>query len=135
MSATRQLQTAVFEALKADVAVSAIIDDRVYDRMPSDGDYPCVTFGPSQSVPEDLNCIAVRFDTLQLDCWSVDQGRLGPVRDLADAVKAALHNADLDLATHALARLTVEQMRVFLDPDGVTGHGVVVLEALIEERS
>lgn len=135
MSAGAELQKAVFDALVADAAIGALVGDRIYDRMPSDGDYPCITFGASSTVPEDLACITARFETLQLDCWSQDQGRLWPTRELADAVKVALHRASLTLATHALVRLEVEQMRVFLDVDGITGHGVVAFEATIEERN
>ncbi|MBF9042956.1 DUF3168 domain-containing protein [Rhodobacterales bacterium HKCCE4037] len=135
MSAADDLQKAIYDHLVADAAIHALVEDRIYDRMPSDGDYPCITFGPSQTVPEDMDCITARIETLQLDCWTQSQGRLGPARVLADAVKTSLHNRALDLATHALARLSVEQMRVFGDRDAVTAHGVVVLEAEIEERT
>lgn len=134
MSAAAALQKAVYDALVADAGVGAIVGDRIYDRMPSDGDYPCLTFGPSQTLPEDMYCITARVEVLQIDCWSRDQGRLWPTRALADAVKTALHKASLDLQVHALARLDVDQVRVFLDADRITGHGVVTLEAEIEER-
>ena len=49
-------------------------------------------------------------------------------------VKAALHGAELSLATHALATLQVVAVRAMMDPDGETGHGIVTLEALMEER-
>lgn len=135
MSASVALQTAIYEALVADVGVSAIVQGRIFDRMPSDGDYPCVTFGPSQSIQVDLNCIDAREESIQLDCWSQDQGRLRPVKELTDAVKHALHTATLDLGVHALARLSLEQMRVFPDPDRVTGHGIIIFEAEIEDRT
>ncbi len=54
--------------------------------------------------------------------------------DLADAVKSALHEASPDLDTHALVEMEVVLVRVFLDRDGVTGHGVVQVGAWIEER-
>lgn len=129
-----EFQDVILAALKADAAVGAIIGDRVYDRMPSTGSYPCITFGPSDYSDEDADCITARRETLQLDCWVDAKGRLWPARQLADAVKSALHRKDLTMTDHALVSIEVEQVRVMLDPDGVTGHGVVQVTGHIEER-
>lgn len=131
-----EFQDAVLGLLKADAAVSALVGARIWDRMPASGTYPCITFGPSDFTPDDAECIVGRRETLQIDCWAQAQGRLWPARELADAVKAVLHEpATLpDLTTHALAEMRVVLVRVFLDADGVTGHGVVQVTGLIEER-
>ena len=133
MSPSRELQTLILDTLVADAAVGALVGDRIYDRMPSDGDYPCITFGPSDFVPDDFECITGRLETVQLDCWARSQGRLWPAREIADAVKAALHEADLALTVNALIRIEVTGVRVMGDPDGVTAHGVVTVSASIEE--
>jgi len=132
-SPSLELQTLVGDILKANADVAAIVGDHVYDAMPSSGNYPCITFGPSDYSPEDADCITARRETLQLDCWVQAQGRLGPAKQLVDAVKAALHHADAELPVNALVSLNVVLSRVFLDPDGVTGHGVVQVGARIEE--
>lgn len=134
MSAATEFQKAILAALVADSAVHAIVADRIFDRMPSDADYPCVTFGPSQSIPMNLQCLDARTEVLQLDCWVRAQGRIWPARELADAVKSALHGANLQLYTHALAQIEVEQVRVMLDRDGITAHGIVTVEATLEEK-
>lgn len=128
-----ELQTAIYNALVADAGVGALAGDRIHDGRPADGPFPCITFGPSDYTIEDRDCIAGRVETLQIDCWARD-ARLRPARDLADAVKAALHLASLSLDVHALALLRVTAVRVFMDRDGITGHGVVTVEAEIEEN-
>lgn len=128
-----ELQTAIFNALVADAGVHALAGDRIHDGRPSDGPFPCITFGPSDYVTDDMECITARTESLQIDCWTQD-GRLRPARELADAVKAALHLAEISLSVHALALIRVTAVRAFMDPDGITGHGVVTVEAVIEER-
>jgi hypothetical protein len=44
-----------------------------------------------------------------------------------------LHDIDAELPTHGLTQMRVVARRVFADPDGKTMHGVVAVEALIEE--
>lgn len=133
MSVSRELQKAIFDALVADAGVGALVGDRIYDGMPSAGQYPCVTFGPTDSFNEDLACVDARTETVQLDVWSRDQGRMGPCKDICDAVKDALHLADITLTQHALIRIRTGGIRVFRDADGITAHGVVTVEADLEE--
>jgi hypothetical protein len=132
MSVSAELQKAVLAALLADSAVAAIVGTRVFDRMPADGDYPCITFGPSDYTLLELTCLGARIETLQIDCWTRADGRIWPARELADAVVAALHNAALSMAVNAFVTARVDGVRVFLDADGVTAHGVVSLESVLE---
>lgn len=130
---SEDLQAAIYAALIADAGVAAVVGTRVVDGAPSD--YPAITFGPGDYLPDDMDCIDGRIETMQLDCWVRDSSqRLRPARALADLVKAALHGMELSLATHALAALRVVAVRAMMDPDGLTGHGIVTLEAVIEER-
>lgn len=136
MSATpyEDLQRAVVDALLADGDVAAIVGTNIFDGRPGEA-YPCITIGPSDYQPDDMDGISAREQALQLDCWVRDpKGRTRPAAALADRVKAALHDAGLALDSHALALLKVAAVRVMLDADGATGHGVVSLEAIIEER-
>ena len=133
-----ELQTAIFERLLADAAVTALVGVRIFDRRPDarkdSPDFPCITFGSSDAVPDDYDCITARVETMQIDCWSRDGGRIRPVKEIADAVEAALHLAPLAFVTHALALIRVSGTRAMLDRDGLTGHGIVTVEALVELR-
>lgn len=133
MSASGELQVLIFNRLVADAAVHAIVADRIYDGRPKSGSYPCITFGPSDYVPDNLECLTSREETVQIDCWSDDQSRLNPCKKLADAVKASLHDFEGQLATHFLVEMKVEAVRVFLDQDGIKAHGVVTVTASIDE--
>lgn len=133
MNISRGLQAAIFDALVADAGVGALVEDRIYDGAPSDRQYPCITFGPTSSFNDDLTCVDARTETVQLDVWSRDQGRMGPCKDICDAIKAALHLAELSLTQHALIRIRIDGIRVLRDSDGVTAHGVVTVEADLEE--
>jgi hypothetical protein len=131
---SQELQTALFLALGANADVSAIVADRIYDHRPDFDNFPCLTFGPTDTLFQDMDCIASRTETIQIDCWVREGGKLVGAKVLADTVRTALHLRELALTTHALALLEIEGIRVFLDPDGKTAHGVVTLTALVEER-
>lgn len=133
MSTSIDFQTLIFERLVANAGVHALVADRIFDRMPEAADYPCVSFGPSDYTPEDMECISGRYETLQLDCWAVDHGRLRTAKEIADAVNAALHRYEADAGDSALITLNVDSVRVFLDADGITGHGVVTVTGNLEE--
>lgn len=132
MSASVELQDAILARLMADAGVSELVGSAIYDGAPAQ--YPCITFGPSSFVPDDAECIDGRIEAVQLDCWVENDKRLWLTKRLADAVKAALHGAEAILATHALVSLRVTLAQCFMDRDGLTGHGVVQVEAEIEER-
>jgi len=131
-SVSVELQTAIYDALIGDDAVSTLVGDRVYDGSPSTRAFPCITFGPTDSLPEDMECVSALTETVQLDVWSRDQGRMRPCKEICDAVREALHLAGLDLEVNALVRIRVDGVRVFMDSDGVTTHGVVTVEADLE---
>jgi hypothetical protein len=133
VSASRELQTLIFNRLVEDAAVHALIGDRIYDGPAVDAVFPYVSFGPSYGVPNDLDCVTGRVETIQLDIWCRDHGRLGPCRDITDVVKTSLHQLDGSLAINALGLVEVTAVRVFMDQDNITAHGVVTIEAEIEE--
>ncbi len=132
---SEDLQKAVLTALQNDAAVLAAVDGRIYDGVPKDKVFPYVTFGPGDFVPEDMDGIIGQTETLQLDCWVRDGARLRPAKALASKVARALRSQPLALETHALANLQIGQVRAFMDRDGLTGHGIVTVEALIEVRT
>lgn len=134
-SASSELQDLIEVTLKADAAVAAIVGARIYDTAPAGTGriFPDITFGPSDFLEDDADCITGRVEVFQLDCWVREHGRLKPARALADAVKAALHLKEVELMTNALLEMRVTAVRVMGDPDGITGHGIVTVQAIVEE--
>ncbi len=127
-----ELQRAVYERLRADAGVIAVVGDRVHDNRPAAAQFPCVTFGPSDAIEDDAECIIGEVETLQLDCWARANGRIGPVKPVVKAVRAALHKRDLALTGGTLVDMRVTMTRAFMDPDGITAHGVVMVEMIVE---
>lgn len=130
--ASAELQKLVYETLVADPDVHALVADRIFDRPPEDHEYPCVAFGSSDYEEEDSDCVDSQREDLQLECWVEEHGRLRPAKDLADRVRAALHNVELSLAQNALVSLRVPRWRVFRAPDGVRTQGLLFVEAIVE---
>lgn len=128
-----ELQGVIIAALKADPAVAALIGPRAYDTIPDQPTFPYVSYGPGDSVEDDADCIATDIVTIQLDAWSRTVG-YPEVRRVADAVRRALHDKDFTLATNALVFLQHRITRVMRDPDGLTNHAAISLEAYVERR-
>lgn len=133
MSISNALQAFIYQRLVDDAAVHALAGDRIYDRPPATVGAPYITFGPSDSVVDDDECIDARVETVQLDVWSEAQDGKRECKAIVDAVKASLHDAEGNLSTGALSTMRVVLTRVFDDPDGRTTHGVLQVECLIDE--
>lgn len=133
MSASLAYQEAIVAALKANATVAALVADRVFGRPPVGAAFPYISIGASDFVPTDDECIDSREETLQIDVWDRSDGRLNPCRGVVDAVYVALHQTTLTLDDpYANVETNVELVRVFLDADGLTAHGVVQVMAMIE---
>jgi hypothetical protein len=133
MSASNALQKLIFDLLVADAGIGALVGDKIYDRPSAAVSAPYITFGPSDFVPDDHECIDGRIETVQLDVWSEAQDGKREAKAIVDAIRKCLHDAAGDLDAGALVSMRVGLARVFDDPDGRTTHGVVQIEAEIEE--
>lgn len=134
MSASAELQKLLFTTLTGTSGVMALAGG-VYDRVPADPyktKTAYVSFGPSDVVDDSADCIISGEHTFQLDVWSKAVGQVEAKR-LVDTIYGALHEQSLELTENALAEIRVDFRRVFVDPDGLTTHGVVTVTASIEE--
>ncbi|MFC3163060.1 DUF3168 domain-containing protein [Ciceribacter thiooxidans] len=133
MSVGQELWDAVRGAMLADAAVMALVN-AVYDKVPDSpwGDKNAyISRGPFYGIPDDAECIDGQEITVQLDIWSRRPDRWS-MDDMIAAVRAVLHEQDFDLGTSALVSLRVSLWRIIDDPDPLTVHGVVQLDALVE---
>ena len=103
------LQTAVVERLKTDPDVLAIIGaGRVFDRLIIRAEPPYLVLGQatvSDNSTGDADGSEHRFE---IEAWTKQNGRKQAVA-LADAVRAALHDADLTLDGAVLINLRHER--------------------------
>jgi hypothetical protein len=129
----KELHGAIYQRLINDPVVSSFVNGRVYDDVPASAVFPYVTIAPVDSVEDDADCITGLEVAQQIDCWSRAKGSL-ECKDLVDAVRATLHDYDLDLATNALVFFQCRSSAVRRDPDGITKHGILGFEGVIERH-
>jgi hypothetical protein len=132
-----EIQGAIVARLKADPAVTALVNGRIYDAPAANATFPYVSIGPVDSVDDDADCITGLIVAQQIDCWSrYAGGGTVEVKKMADAVRAALHNreGDMPLSTNGMAYFQHRNSRIVRDPDGLTSHGILAFEAAIERR-
>lgn len=126
LNASPDLQTAVYEALRADPALADLVGDAIYDAMPvtaPTGTY--VALGPEDVTDAgDMTGWGARHDfivsVLSGSEWS---GGFGPVKQAAAAVMTALEGGAVQLEHGHLAGLWFVSARA-RRADGGTGRRV-----------
>lgn len=131
-SPTYELQGKIVTLLKASPELTALIGGRVYDRVPEGVQFPYVSFGPSDEVSDDADCIDGFEVTMQLDVWSRAVG-FPECRSIVDAVRMALPEDGIQFADNALVTFNHRISRVFRDQDGLTSHGAMTFQAFVEQ--
>lgn len=133
MSAERALAAAIRAAAMAHADVQAVLGDpaRVYDDPPADPVFPYVTLGRLESRPAEASDSQALEHVVTLHVWSRYGGRAEAL-DVIAALRAALHDAALEVEGRRLVFLFVSFTDVFRSGDGRTTHGVARLRALTE---
>lgn len=131
-SPTYELQGQIVTLLKASPELTALIAGRIYDRVPDGVQFPYVSFGPSDEISDDADCIDGFEVTMQLDVWSRAVG-FPECRRIVDAVRKALSIEDIQLTDNALVTFNHVTTRIFRDPDGLTQHAAMQFEAFVEQ--
>jgi len=135
MSADSQwpLQQALFAALSADATLQGMLGSpaRVFDHVPQDSAFPYVVIGEATSGPFDGKTENGMEQTLTIHAWSRYRG-LKEVKQIMAAVTASLDDQALAISGHTLVLLRFELAATFLDPDGMTRHGVQRFRALTQ---
>jgi len=126
------LQAAIHQVLTADAPLAALLGGpKVYDRVPAGAGLPYVTLGDGVASDWSTGTETGTEHLLRFHVWARDGGRKA-IRDVAAAIHAALHDADLALAQGHLVNLRFTTARVLADPDGETWHGVLDYRAVTE---
>lgn len=127
------LQKAVFAALVADANVGALVADRIFDAAPRNAAFPYLSFGDARIGDWSTGTEEGAEHRLALHVWSRERGK-AECWALIEAVRAALHEAALDLDGHALVNLRFEAAEVGQDRDGITWRGTVRFRAVTESE-
>lgn len=103
------LQTAVVERLESDPDVLAIIGTgRVFDRLITRAEPPYLVLGQATVADYSTGDADGSEHRFEIEAWTKQNGRKQAV-ELADAVRAALHDADLTLDGAVLINLRHER--------------------------
>ena len=126
------LQQAMFAALSADVALTALLGaGRIYDDVPQATSPPYVVLGPITARDWSTSTEDGAEHVITLHVWSRMRGKK-QAHEIMSAVSAALHDQSLTLAGHRLVNLRHETSDVRRDPDGETIHGTLRFRAVTE---
>lgn len=142
MSASEELQGAIYAALSADDALQALISG-VYDRVQRSSDGSAapsvwgsqqgyISFGPEFVVYDDAECLELEEVNIQLDVWSRQVGRIHCKRIIAEARRVLM--AMEELTVNALVLAETPLTRITQDPDGLTTRGLIQLRYEVEAR-
>lgn len=129
------VQEAIYAVLTGDATLKGLIGDpaRVFDHVPAASPFPYLVIGEATSAPFDAKTEDGMEQTLTIHTWSRYRG-LKETKEIMAAVAAALDNQGLVLAGHALVLLRFASGATFLDPDGLTRHGVQRFRALTQAQ-
>lgn len=104
----------------------------VFDKATEGSAFPYASLGPSYWTSDDAECIEAREVTLQIDVWHSASNK-GVLEDLTDDVCTALRGY-ADTVALTMHPIDISLVRVMDDPDGVSIHGVIQIEAMVENN-
>lgn len=125
------IQDAIIEALLANPNVTALVNLRVFDKPKADATYPYISMGTSQALTEDAECIEGYEVFHRVDVWSQKPG-YAEVKEIAGAVRKAIHRIDLPLSGFALVEIEHRTTDYIRDPNPLTSHAALEFRAMIE---
>lgn len=124
MIATQPVQAAIRQAMvNAEIAGGRVVD---HTPSPEEVAYPYVEIGDTQILSDDVQCSGGVEEFLSLHIWSRYEGQK-EAREIAAAISSLFHAQSLTVTGYSLVTFTVQQVRIFDDPDGLTRHGVLTL--------
>lgn len=130
--AALDLQAAVAALLSADADLLTLLGGpRIHDGPPRGTAFPFVSIGESGQSDWSDGSTAGGAIRLTLHVWSRAAGKR-EAWSILGLLMRLLHEAELPLSDHTLIQLRAELAEVRTDPDGLTEHGVLRLEALVE---
>ena len=131
---TLALQAAISDLLLGNADVTSLIDDRLFDKIPSTPEFPYASFGEFQMLPELGEGADAAQSFVTLHSWDRFKSSRA-TKGLARAIIAALHDQDLTIAGGAVQSLLLQSSRVIPDQDGLTSHGILVFEILTDANT
>lgn len=131
-SASAALRAAVYDALGADAALTALLGGpKIYDEPPRGAAFPYVTLGEMRIADYSTGDGAGEEHQLTLHAWSRHGGH-GEAHRIAGALLQALDDAPFALSDHHLVNFRFAVADVRREADGRTYHALVRFRAVTE---
>jgi len=111
------IQTAIFAQVQT-------LGFPCYDHVPQDSAFPYIVVGDDTSIPWDTDTSVGSETTCTIHVWSQQRGRK-EVKDIFTALYNKLHRSNFPISGGLLIECQAEFAETFLDPDGLTRHGVM----------
>lgn len=128
------LQSAVVARLKADAALLASVNGRVFDEVSPSAEFPYLTTGDGQVIGDDEDCVEVSDIVYAVHVWTRPPFAGATMKRIAGEVRSALR-AELAIAGFQVSVQEYQQTRWLDDPDGQTRHAVVEFHFVIVHTS
>lgn len=119
-----EIQTAIYQRLTNFAPLQALVGQRIYDDVPQPTQFPYVVIGEDTSIDWSQDCTLGTESTITIHAWSRYYGRIEAKRIL-QAVYDGLNRYNLPITGADCVNLISEYQETFLDPDGITRHGVI----------
>lgn len=119
-----QIQAAIFTRLSS-------VGTPVYDHVPQDTPFPYIVIGDDTSTAWDTDNSIGSESTLTIHVWSRQRGRK-EVKEIMADIYASLHRHDVSISGGVLVECAAEFQESFLDPDGITRHGVIRFRLIVD---
>jgi len=128
-----ELQKAVFEALAANAAVTALLGGgKIYDHAPANVAFPYLTFGGTGIFDWSTGTESGTEQLFTLHVWSKAKGKKETLA-IMEAVRALLDDGSLELDAHHLVNMRLEFAEARYDEDLSVHHGLLRFRAVTEE--
>jgi|SRR5579871_521415 len=127
------LAKAVILKLAGDETLQELLGDppRIYDSVPDEPEFPYVTLGDDQDVPDLAEGINGSEVFLTYHIWSRVPG-FPECKRIANAIQTLLHETELVLDDNDFKLIERHGAIFRRDPDGLTSHCILTLRALTE---
>jgi len=138
MIAEFELQTAIYTALTGNTALMAIVTGGVHDHVPQSDDgeplkgYPYLVIGDETVFASNTDDSSESEHNIQIDVWSRYRGRK-EIKQIMSAVHTVLHRTELTVENATFVHTEFDDIDIFLEPDGLTRHGVMQFMVKLDE--
>lgn len=132
---TNALQAAVRAKLTASANLTSLVPaENIMDRAGRPEVFPCILLGEGQIVQEgfliDRSVVSVY---LTMHIWKREDGLTG-VKQIANVIRRVLYpRMWLNSTDYHLSDMFISDVRYLRDPNGELSHGVVTIDATIQD--